>query len=289
MKQKDRIVNRRTSWYVINVKARYQQNEGHYVKAFEAIDTKDPLVEVGRVSNRYMSVKSLSKSEILTNAGYPTWMQLTVVAYTIIDENAFYNRRSKEDVSMEWDSDIVANKKEADLIIIPSVHKVVMKQNSDITLNYIVEYLEGALNNVESEGFDVTTVKDQETIDRIRHAGKLIYMKANISYSNPGHGNSFNGLFDQKLQASNLASAEITLQGTSDHPLNKEADGMVDAILNISEQNGSVEAVIQNGESQQNRERIITSEHPFVLRLNQIVGSVCSTLYNELRALYNNH
>ena len=286
---KERIVNRRTSWYVINVKARRQQNESHYVDAFEAIATNDPLVEVGRVSNRYMSIKSLSKSEILTNAGHPTWMQLTVVAYTIIDENAFYNRRSKEDVTMEWDSDIVANKKETDLIVIPSVHKVVMKHNSDITLNYVVEYLEGALNSIESEGFDVTTVKDQETIDKIRHANKLISMKANISYSNPGHGNTFNGLFDRKMQASNLISAEISLQGSSDHPLSKEADGIVDAILNISEQNGAVEAVVQNGESHLSQEKIITSEHPFIMRLPQIIGSVCSTLYNELKTRYGNH
>jgi len=286
---KERIVNRRTSWYVINVKARRQQNESHYVDAFEAIATSDPLVEVGRVSNRYMSIKSLSKSEILTNAGCPTWMQLTVVAYTIIDENAFYNRRSKEDITMEWDSDIVANKKETDLIVIPAVHKVVMKHNSDITLNYVVEYLEGALNSIESEGFDVTTVKDQETIDKIRSAKKLISMKANISYSNPGHGNTFNGLFDQKMQASNLISAEITLQGSTDHPLSRETDGMVDAILNISEQNGTVEAIVQNGESHLSQEKIITSEHPFIMRLSQIIGSVCTTLYNELKTRYSNH
>ncbi len=53
----------------------------------------------------------------------PKWTQATLLSYTIVATTAFYNRRSQEDINMDdWDSDIVANKKEIELFFIPSVH-----------------------------------------------------------------------------------------------------------------------------------------------------------------------
>lgn len=46
MNQKDRIERRRTTWNVINIKARVNQTPLHYVEAFRQIKEQDPLVEV---------------------------------------------------------------------------------------------------------------------------------------------------------------------------------------------------------------------------------------------------
>ena len=284
--RKERVDNRITTWHVINIKAHSNQTPSHYVNAFDSIETQDPLIEMEKRTNRYVSIRSVSRSNIRTIEGLPQWIVINLVAYTMIDPNAFYNRRSKEDVEMPWDDDVVANKKEAQLIFIPSVHKIAVKRNSDITLNYILQYLKGALESVEPEGFDVDTVKDRDTLERILTAEKLISLNAHISFSNPGRGKMFKELLDTKLREMNPSSVDIALQGSEDRPLNRDDDGLVRAIVDISEENGSVQATIQNG-SRISRERIDTEDHPLVLQVLQIVNDVCSTIYNILNTRFN--
>ncbi len=285
--RKERVDNRITTWHVINIKAHSNQTPSHYVNAFDSIETQDPLIEMEKRTNRYVSIRSVSRSNIRTIEGLPQWIVINLVAYTMIDPNAFYNRRSKEDVEMPWDDDVVANKKEAQLIFIPSVHKIAVKRNSDITLNYILQYLKGALESVEPEGFDVDTVKDRDTLERILTAEKLISLNAHISFSNPGRGEMFKKLLDKKLREMNPSSVDIALQGSEERPLNRDKDGLVQAIVDISEENGSVQATIQNG-SRIGRERIDTEDHPLVLQVCQIINDVCSTIYNVLNTRFNN-
>ena len=38
----DRVVNRQTTWYVINIKARRNQTPQHYVDAWNLINEQDP-------------------------------------------------------------------------------------------------------------------------------------------------------------------------------------------------------------------------------------------------------
>lgn len=286
--QNDRVDNRTTTWHVINIKAHSNQTPSHYVNAFKSIETQDPLVEMARRTNRFVSIRSVSKSNILTSEETPRWMVINLVAYTMIDPSAFYNRRSKEDVEMPWDDDVVANKKEAQLIFVPSVHKIAVRKNSGITLNYILQYLKGALDSVEPDEFDVDAVKDRDTLERILTAEKLISLSAHISFSNPGHGNMFKGLLDIKLRETDPSSVNIELQGTEERPLNRNSDGLVQALVDISEENGNLQATIQNG-SHLGREHIDTNDHPLVLQVHQIINDVFSTMYNVLRSRFNNH
>ena len=286
--QNDRVDNRTTTWHVINIKAHSNQTPSHYVNAFKSIETQDPLVEMARRTNRFVSIRSVSKSNILTSEETPRWMVINLVAYTMIDPSAFYNRRSKEDVEMPWDDDVVANKKEAQLIFVPSVHKIAVRKNSGITLNYILQYLKGALDSVEPDEFDVDAVKDRDTLERILTAEKLISLSAHISFSNPGHGNMFKGLLDIKLRETNPSSVNIELQGTEERPLNRNSDGLVQALVDSSEENGNLQATIQNG-SHLGREHIDTNDHPLVLQVHQIINDVFSTMYNVLRSRFNNH
>ena len=108
--QEARIENRQTTWHLINIKARNEQNTEHYIETFKKINAEDPLVLVPR--ERCESLKSMVFDDGLDNDGLPRWIHITLLAYTIIDPDAFYNRKKQEEVSFEWDSDIVANKKE---------------------------------------------------------------------------------------------------------------------------------------------------------------------------------
>lgn len=284
----EKIINRVTSWYVINVKARRNQTPNHYVNAWKAIREKDPLVEIPHTANRMVSVKRILFSNDIDENGTPTWIMTNLVAYTIINPNEFYNRRTKEKLQMKWDDDIAANMKETELFFIPSVHKIAVRKSSDITLNYLLHYLQNALDSIEPECFDIDVVKDHDELEKILTAHSILSIEAEVSYSNPGNTGGFQEIFEEKARSSNLSSLWIRIRGSKDHPLNTENDGLVKAIVSLSEENGSVKAIINQTETS-GPEVIDTKQHPFILRIPQMINNYCTTIYNEFRTRYGNN
>ena len=280
----DRVSNRQTTWYLINIKARRDQTTEHYVQAFRNLYEQDPLISFPR-SGKSGSLKYATFSNLLDENNTPKWIQIGLLSYTIIDPEAFYNKRSRENVTMDnWNEDIVANKKETDLYFIPSVHTLVVRCNSDISLKNIVYYLSEALNQVEPETFDVDIIIERDILHRILTAHAVTHLYANISYSNPGHTRGFEAAFDRKLREMGASRIEFTATGSKDHPLNSEYDGMLQSVVNLSEQNGYVQATIQSTENAK-FEKIDSSEHPRKLVVPQIVNDICSTIYNTIRSI----
>ena len=280
----DRVSNRQTTWYLINIKARRDQTTEHYVQAFRNLYEQDPLISFPR-SGKSGSLKYATFSNLLDENNTPKWIQIGLLSYTIIDPEAFYNKRSRENVTMDnWNEDIVANKKETDLYFIPSVHTLVVRCNSDISLKNIVYYLSEALNQVEPETFDVDIIIERDILDRILNAHAVTHLYANISYSNPGHTRGFEAAFDRKLREMGASRIEFTATGSKDHPLNSEYDGMLQSVVNLSEQNGYVQATIQSTANAK-FEKIDSSEHPRKLVVPQIVNDICSTIYNTIRSI----
>lgn len=282
----DRISNRQTTWHVINIKARREQNTNHYVEAFKKLFEEDPLVTLPR--DKSESIKSMEFSEELDNNSKPKWIKATLLYYTIIDPDAFYNRRSKEDVNIDdWDSDIVANKRETEFIFIPSVHTLVVKRNSSISLNNILAYFSEALNRIEPDTFDVSIVLERDMLERILSAHAVYTIEANISYSNPGHTDGFIAAFDDKLRDMQPNDFTVIAKGSKDHPLINEADGMLQSIVNLSEREGTIKATIQSTEGSK-LEKIDCKDHPRVLVVPQIINDIYSTLYNTIRTIFPN-
>jgi len=284
-----RVINRQTTWYVINIKARRNQTPQHYVDVWNLINERDPLIEMPRTTNRFASIRTMSFSQQCDNDIVPHYIETNLVTYTLLDPKKFYNRRTKEDMAIDWNTDIAANKKESTLIFVPSVHTLVVKKSTEITINYILTYLRGALGIIEPEGFDVDLIKDRETLDQILQAYALISIDAHISFSNHGHSEGFREIFENKIKDTNPNTFDIKISGTQEHPLScEEEDGLVQSIINISESNGTVKAVVQKDENT-GLEVIDTENHPFILKIPQIINDICSTIYNELRARYANN
>ncbi len=282
----DRVLHRQTTWHLINIKARRNQSTNHYVQAFHRLYDEDPMIALPR--DKSGSLKFMTFSELLDERNQPKWIQAILLSYTIIDPTAFYNKRSQEDVDMDdWDSDIVANKKEAELFFIPSVHTLAVRRSSDISLANIVLYLSEALNRIEPDTFDVDVIVERDILERILNAHAVYSIEANVSYSNPGHTNGFEAAFDSKLRGMEPNRFNITATGSREHPLINEEDGMLQAIVNLSEHNGSVKATIQPTANSR-LEKVDSSEHPRILVIPQIVNDVCSTIYNAIRGIFNN-
>lgn len=148
----------------------------------------------------------------------------------------------------------------------------------------IVFYLSEALNRVEPDTFDVDVIIERDILERILNAHVVTHLYANISYSNPGHTRGFEAAFDRKLREMGASRIEFTATGSKEYPLNSEDDGMLQSIVNLSEQNGYVQATIQSTENAK-LEKIDSSEHPRKLVVPQIVNDVCSTIYNTIRGI----
>ena len=279
-----RIANQWTTWNLVNIKARQEQTTSHYVEAFRKLYAEDPLIKFPR-GGKSGSLKSVQLSELLEEDGNPCWIHIGLLSYTVIDPEAFYNKRSQEDVKMEnWDENIVANKKEADLYFIPSIHTLAVKSSAEIGLKNVVYYLAEALNRIEPEIFDVDVIVEKDVLNKILTAHLITHLYANISYSNPGHTHGFEAAFDSKLRGMGGGRFEFTATGSKEHPLNNEEDGMLPAIVNLSEQNGYVRATIQSTANSK-LEKIDSSEHPRRLVLPRIVDDICSTLYNAIKGI----
>ena len=123
-----RVINRQTTWYVINIKARRNQTAQHYVDVWSLINEQDPLIEMPRSTNRFASIRTMTFSHQCDNSNITYYIETKLVAYTLIDPEKFYNRRTKEDMAIDWNTDIAANKKETSLIFVPSVHTLVVKK-----------------------------------------------------------------------------------------------------------------------------------------------------------------
>ena len=279
-----RIANQWTTWNLVNIKARQEQTTSHYVEVFRRLYAEDPLIKFPR-GGKSGSLKSVQLSELLEEDGNPCWIHIGLLSYTVIDPEAFYNKRSQEDVKMEnWDENIVANKKEADLYFIPSIHTLAVKSSAEIGLKNVVYYLAEALNRIEPEIFDVDVIVEKDVLNKILTAHLITHLYANISYSNPGHTHGFEAAFDSKLRGMGGGRFEFTATGSKEHPLNNEEDGMLPAIVNLSEQNGYVRATIQSTANSK-LEKIDSSEHPRRLVLPRIVDDICSTLYNAIKGI----
>ena len=246
MAQKNKIELRRTTWFVVNIKARKNQKPSHYVEAFRAIKEKDPLIEV--FGKKCISIRSMIESECVENDDMPKWIQLNITHYTIVDPTAFYNIREHN----------------------------------------VLKYLQGALEDIEPEGFDVSVVLDHDLITRILSAHAIYSFEAQISYSNPGHSKGFAKMFEDNMHTLNPNKFSMAAAGTKENPLVINDDGIIETATRLAEENGSVKATIVESEGGR-RERVDSKDHPRILVIPQIVNGICSTVYHAIIDAFKHH
>ena len=281
-------LRRNTKWYVVNIKSRDVQTPQRYIDAFTQLNVQDPLVLLR--GSRHISIKSFQRSQYLDCNGYPRALYLKLSAYDILNPDAFYNRRQRESVSLQLDPDIVANEKETEIIFVPSVHRLAFRTATPISLSYIVKYFSDGLSMVDGEGhFDVHVVKDHDVIERILMSHEIFKIDAVISYSNADPSLGFHNVLDNKLRRARASRMRMTFEGTREQPLQAEDDGMIAAIVGISESNGCVEARVRETENA-NISTIKTKDYPLKMDV-QITDRAdgFTDAYNELVSRFGNN
>lgn len=232
----------------------------------------------------------MSKAELLESEGYTRLILVTLSAYDLIDPDGFYNRRSKENVSLFLDPDIAANASEVEVIFAPRVHRLAMRTNSKVSLKNVHKYFLEALDIVIGEGaFDVTIVKDKNFIEQILSSSAIYSIEAELSFSNRDPSDKFTAVFDGKIREMNPTKFSMNIRGTQDIPLEVTPDGLIEAVANLSESNGYIKAKV--------RERvggevidINTEDYPLNMRLDSNPAEdLYTSAYNELINRFDNN
>ena len=256
---------RKGKWAVINIKARHNQHPAHYVNAICEIPRTKHAYEY--TNGKYLELVHVEVSELKETDESPVYLVLKIIKYERI-EGAFYDRDSEEDYPMNLPPNVFANKQEAEAYFIPSIHKLLIKSGECVKSSCLIEMLTECLNVVERGEFDIDTVKDRAAIERIINAHCILSIEADISYSNPGNFDEFLDIFDTKLRESETARAKFALEGSEQRPLQSGENSLIEAIAQLSEENGTLKAKVK--ESEDDRATIIdTSEHPRVLEIGK--------------------
>lgn len=270
--------------YVINIKSRYEQTPQKYVKLFEQLYAKDPLILLH--SNRYISIKQLLKSEYLEDDGTPRMLLIKLISYDILNPDAFYDKKTKTQVKIDINPDIVANLKEVELYFIPKVHRLIVSISSKIGINQVMKYLTHSFAETASNGaVDINIKKSRDIITRVLNAHKIFLIDADITFSNKDFTEGFIAKFDKKIKDARPRNVKFKMEGTDEEPLKKEEDGIIEAIVNMSRSNGTMIARVQEKENGKPI-KIDTKDYPMRIEIKDTEKNYFNKIYTELCSIF---
>jgi hypothetical protein len=90
------------------------------------------------------------------------------------------------------------------------------------------------------------------------------------------------------MREANPDKAVVELVGSKTTPLGNEPDGLISAITDMAEQDGTIEATIQS-EKNGNFEQVSSSSYPRLVSVVQNkAGTMWSAVYNAVRGCFPN-
>jgi hypothetical protein len=263
----------------LNFKLTHNQKTENYIELFKKYLEEDPIVHLS--GDKYVSINSLSEDEILTKDGYPIILYGKIATYDILDQDAFYDKKKKEPVSVTIGENVVANFKSIDFYFSPECHRLVFFDNQPVKYKQVSKYFSEAGAKILGEGqINVTFETDRDIIERILHANCIESFKAVISYSNRDESSSFSKLIEEKTKGDNAERLEIVVKPAKNEEMQAQPDGLISSTTELAQSNGYVIAIIREGEMSK-RTRIDTTEHP----LKESFTSKASELRNTIHLI----
>ncbi|WP_321517445.1 DUF4747 family protein [uncultured Bacteroides sp.] len=270
--------------FVLNIKSRQVQKPSRYVELLNTLKEKDPLIKLQ--GNKYISLESLVSTEILEEPEVPKIMMGKLSTYDILDPEAFYNRRKKELVEITLDPDVVANVRKMDFSFFPKFHRLVFRTNAEITSNQVEKYFSEAFLSTEGEDMvDVYIVKSSDIIERILKATKIFSLQADVTFSNKDFSDGFTELFDKKIRESDASKVAMNMISSKDQSLNVTEDGLVEAIVKVSQSNGTIKASILEGEAKR-PVKIDTAQYPMIIECKSRQNTFLGELYSKINSIF---
>lgn len=271
----------RGSWYTVNIKAYENQTKQHYIDALKSLIDKDPLVKIQ--GNRHISVEGF---DYIGDKNDFKMIVLRLCAYDIMDPEAFFDIRKKQQVMVNLSPDIVSNKRSGELYFVPDVHRLMILKSSKISLNQVTKYLRTGFDMVGREDeFDVNVEVSSELIDTIEHSYMIYSLEASLSYSNHDPSSNFVKFFDDEMNDTGAEKAEIKLKSGKGKSLKSKKDGLISAILHLVKSNGFAKARIKKTE-ESSPVTIETKDYPEIVHLEGKQDNLLSAIQKHLIKTY---
>ena len=280
MKENNRKI--RGSWYTVNIKALTQQTTENYVRVFKKLIEHDPLVPL--TGNRHISI---DKYDFVGEKENPRMIILNLCAYDIMDPDAFYDIKKKEQVMVDISPDIVSNKKDGVLYFVPKAHRLMMLKSSKISLNQVVKYFTVAFEMLEEDNeFDVTVEVSSELIETIKNSYMLYSLEAQLSYSNADPTPMFVKFYEDEFKEAGSEKVEIKLRGGKGRSLNAKDGGLIDVILHLVKSNGIAKARIKKTQESA-QQTVETKDYPEITHLEGKQDNLLKVIIKYLTDKFN--
>ena len=252
----------RGSWYTVNIKALTNQTTDNYVRVFNKLIEEDPLVPLQ--GNKHISI---DKFDFVGGKNDPRMIVLTLCAYDIMDPDAFYDIKRKQQVMVDISPDVVSNKKDGVLYFVPKTHRLMIQKSSKISLKQVVKYFTIGFEMIEEEDeFDVNVEVSSALIETIKNSHFLYSIEAQLSYSNHDPSDGFVKLFGGEVKDAGAEKVDIKLRGGKGRSLKAKDDGLIDAILQLVKSNGTAKARIKKTQ-ESSPETVETKDFPEIVHL----------------------
>ena len=208
-----------------------------------------------------MSLKTQFTKEYLFNHKRHKVLHGKLVRYTVLDENQWYNRRTKEFEKYAIPQDVFPNGYETEYIFIPAAHRFYFAVNSKVSIVATETFLNKALKRVAGirEEVKVNLIQSTDTFEEIINSKQIKSLRVNVSYTNDDVGKEAAELMDEFLKDAQVGEIEAVFKPDQNGTLNTEST-MVSGFLGVAKENGTAEATIINDAGKQ--KKIVTTNYP---------------------------
>lgn len=277
---------------LLNIVLLHNQSPESYVDLFKKMVYFDHVIKLR--GEHYIELLKFEKLATLN------MYECTIVSYMGIRPNAWFNQRSKTIESIESNEDWYANTKKAIFYFIPDVHKLCLMSGSEITIQNIKKYIDGASSKIlGSEQVHTNFVTSKDEITEACKELNINRIKLTINYSNKDSTEGFEETFDDLAKDDNIALINMEIHSAENEDLNVNKGGMVDSLINLVTRKGNGNAEItgyelipgkkKGSKPKRKNHKIRTADYIEKIKIGfNSIGTMYSTIFNEVITRFKN-
>lgn len=271
---------------VLNIVLLHNQMSESYIDLFKRLVQEDYMIRLrGENFIELLDFKKMASWDMYEG---------TIVTYTGIRKNAWFNQRSKEIETHESGEDLFANTKKANFYFIPQRHKLCLLSGSEITIQNIKKFIDAAcLRLLGAEQVHTNYVTSKDEIEDAYKDLNINRVRLTINYSNKDYTEGFAETFDNLAKDGNVALINMDITSADQENLNMSKGGMVDSLLNIATTLGNGSADIagyqiippkkKGKKAKRKNRRIRTSDYIEKIKIGfNSLQDIPTVVYNEI-------
>lgn len=258
-KEKPKQIRLRFYNVVIHPASKHQPQS--YIDLYEKVFKQSKTYETG--GGKRTKMRSFSKGAEM--------IQGTLINYTTLDNDNWYNESSDEVVTHETEPNIYPNAKEWDFYFYPEKHRMAVVIKQGISWSQIENYFSKAFADASEvlcyDEVKLTQETSQEGIDEIFALDTIESLEVEISYSNNDINDITAAAIDEEFKKSNVSTIKTKVTGVKGNPLTLDEDKYLGSLVKLSKHNGYAKAT---GKSDHRVKKVNTKDYPKVSTLKHV-------------------